>query len=102
MKPTNQQATGTSFHDSEIVTTVKILKKILGNPRYEDNTGRDKVNFDWVMETKFGNVFTVYDYKEYRKLKLNEKIHFHIGGMNADITELAKSEIEEAISKIND
>jgi len=51
------------------------------------------------METEAGDVFTVYDWKEYRSLNENEMIEWHIGGMNRAITEQAKREIREAIAK---
>ena len=46
------------------------------------------------METNNGDVFNVYDYKEYRSLPENEVIEWHIGGYNKDVTEQAKREIE--------
>ena len=46
------------------------------------------------METNNGDVFTVYDWKEYRILKEDEIIQWHIGGMSKQITEQAKHEIE--------
>ena len=52
-----------------------------------------------MMETKNGDVFTVYDWKEYRSLSESEVIEWHIGGFNKISTEQAKSEIREAIAK---
>ena len=60
----------------------------------DSNDGSDKTNFDWEMETNNGDVFTVYDWKEYRILKEDEIIQWHIGGMSKQITEQAKHEIE--------
>jgi hypothetical protein len=100
MKPTTKSVGGTSFHESVINCSVATLKKVLGEPSYDANDGQDKVNFDWDMETSTGDVFTVYDWKEYRSLNENEMIEWHIGGMNRSVTEQAKREIREAIAKV--
>lgn len=100
MKPTTQSANGTSFHDTVINCSVATLRKVLGEPVNECNDGQDKVNFDWEMETNTGDVFTVYDWKEYRILNENEIIEWHIGGNSRSITEQAKHEIRNAIAKI--
>jgi len=83
----------TSFHFTKIRTTVAKLRKALGDPQEENNSGDDKVNFDWNCETEDGEVFTIYDWKEYRKIKENELIEFHIGGKDKSITEKAKGEL---------
>ena len=100
MKATFKSADGTSFHNTTFSATVQDLRKILGIPRDEQNDGEDKVNFEWVMETDDGEVFTVYDWKEYRKLEEDEEIEWHIGGDSGRITEQALEEIEEALQNI--
>jgi hypothetical protein len=72
---------------------------VLGEPECAINDGEDKVNFEWEMETDDGDVFTVYDWKEYRSLNENEMIEWHIGGHNKNVTELAKEEILNLLSK---
>ena len=99
MKPTTKEVNGTSFHNTTIKCSVSTLKKVLGKPHGGSNTGKDKVNFEWIMETDSGDVFTVYDWKEYRSLNENEMIEWHIGGYNQSVTEQAKHEIREAIAK---
>jgi hypothetical protein len=94
MKKTKQSINGTSFHSTVIETTVNELKHILGEPDHYENDGSDKVNFEWIMETSNGDVFTVYDWKEYRSLSENEVVEWHIGGYNKNVTEQAKREIE--------
>jgi hypothetical protein len=96
MKHTIQSAVGTSFHDTVINTTVNKLRKHLGKPGVDDNDGEDKINYCWTMETRSGDVFTVYDWKEYRPLLDDEEIEWHIGGKNRAVTELALLEIEAA------
>ena len=99
MKVTDKDVDGTSFYDTTIKCSTSTLRKVLGKPEYEPNSGEDKVNFEWIMETKSGDVFTVYDWKEYRSLSESEVIEWHIGGFNKTSTEQAKSEIREAIAK---
>jgi hypothetical protein len=73
------------------------LRNVLGQPKFESNDGQDKCNFDWIMETEDGDVFTVYDWKEYRQLAEDEVIEWHIGGRSGLITEKALLEIREAL-----
>jgi len=101
MRKTNKSTGGTSFHDVTIDTTIHTLLKVLGQPTIVDNTGMDKTNYEWEMETEEGSVFTVYDWKEYRILNEHELIEFHIGGVSRAVTQLAKSEIYDAINKLN-
>ena len=100
MKPTFKEIDGTSFHDTTVGTTVHTLNKLLGEPTYVDNTGMDKVNYEWIMETNDGNVFTVYSWKEYKILHEHEIIEFHIGGYSKLITEQAKNEIYDALPNL--
>lgn len=100
MKNTSKNAGGTSFHNDTFRASVSDLRKILGEPYAESNDGRDKVNFDWVMETEDGEVFTVYDWKEYRPLSEDEIIEWHIGGHNGIVTMKASREIAAALNEL--
>ena len=91
-KLSNKNAS-TSFHFITIRTTVNKLTEVLGEAQIIDNTGDDKVNFDWNCETEDGDVFTIYDWKEYRPIGSTEMIEFHIGGETKSITEQAKREL---------
>ena len=96
MKRTNKSACGTSFHFDTIWTTpakLKALCEILGTELHDFNTGEDKVNFECELETVDGDVFTVYDYKSDRPLKMNEQVEFHIGGHNPQVAAQAKNEL---------
>jgi len=93
MKKTFKETSGTSFHSTVIEATVNEMKHVLGEPHYDGNDGQDKINFEWEMETNNGDVFTVYDWKEYRSLSGNEVIEWHIGGHSKSVTEKAKKEI---------
>ena len=80
MKNTSRKSSiGTSFHGQTIEASVSDLRRILGEPVCEQNDGEDKVNFEWEMETASGKIFTVYDWKEYRRIRENETIEWHIG-----------------------
>jgi hypothetical protein len=91
-KKSYKDTSDTEFYGTTITTTVNKLKKLLGEP-YSNNTGEDKVNFDWDCETEDGDVFTVYDWKEYREISEDEFIEFHIGAISKQISEQAKQEI---------
>lgn len=97
MKKTNKSISGTSFHDSIVTATVDQLIHVLGQPDDDSNTGEDKVNFEWYMELESGEVFTVYDYKEYRMLRTDEQVEWHIGGHDQATTDEAARQICEAI-----
>lgn len=94
---TNQSANGTSFHDVTFVASVNQLTEAFGEPTYQDNSGSDKVNFEWVMETAGGKVFTIYDWKEYRRLSKSEPIEWHIGSHNKITCLQALEEINRVI-----
>jgi hypothetical protein len=102
MTQTNKSTSGTSFHDITIGLTVQTLRKLLGTPIYGYNTGRDKTNYEWKMETSDGDVFTVYDWKQYRPIHEQEIIQFHIGGRNKAVTEQAMNEMLDLLGEIND
>ena len=93
-KLTFKNSNGTSFHGVSINTTVSKLREVIGDPQCEENSGDDKVNFEWDCETAEGDVFTIYDWKEYRSISENETIDFHIGGKDQLICNVAKSELK--------
>ena len=99
MKVTNQEVNGTSFHGDTVYTTVNELIKVCGEPVCDNNDGQDKVNFEWHMETSKGDVFTIYDWKEYRSLDLDEPIEFHIGGHSGSDTKQAYLELLNELQK---
>lgn len=97
MKQTDKSANGTSFHSHTFSATVRDLRKALGEPYCEQNDGEDKVNFEWIMETEAGDVFTVYSWKEYRKIAEDEDIEWHIGGHSEEVTKAALEEIKTVL-----
>ena len=99
MKPLNNTnlVSGTSFFGTTITATIDQLEEVIGEPTYEENTGEDKVNFEWDMQLEDGTVFTIYDWKEYRPIYRDEKIVWHIGGRNKDNTDKALEELSKLI-----
>lgn len=91
-------SSGTSFHDSKILTSISELKEKFGEPRYEENFGTDKTNIEWVGETENGDIFTIYDWKEYRVLSETEYIYFNIGAKEKWISEQAKNELVKLLN----
>jgi hypothetical protein len=57
-------------------------------------TINDKVKNEWICETENGDVFTIYDWKEYRVYGDDEMIEWHIGGYSGKVTGQAQREIE--------
>jgi hypothetical protein len=98
-KLSNKSATGTSFHDVVIKTTAKALIDALGPAQWGNNDGSDKTNFDWICETNAGKVFTIYDWKFYRPLDLNEPVMFHIGANSRSVSEIARLELINLLAK---
>jgi len=97
-KKTYKNVTGTSFHDVTFKATVNQLINVFGEPDYDSNIGEDKVNFEWDLETEEGDVFTIYDWKHYRKLNLDEVIEWHIGSLSRMISWDALDEITMELS----
>ena len=97
VKLTEKSTSGTSFHGTTITTTPQKLIDALGEPQFRDNSGQDKTNFDFDCETGDGDVFTIYDWKEYRPLKMDEIVNFHIGGKTKFITMKAQTELAKLL-----
>ena len=95
-KKTYQDTDGTSFHGITIRASVDQLTKAFGEPE-NNNTGEDKVNFVWDMETDEGEVFTIYDWKEYRVLRSDEIVTWHIGAKSKSDSNIAERELLKAL-----
>lgn len=92
------QATGTSWHGATVTASVNELTRILGNPSCATNDGEDKTNFEWWMSTANGDVFTIYDWKEYRTLSHDEPIDWHIGGHSPSVTRVVADLIRKEVT----
>ena len=83
----------TSFHGHTITTTPERLINLFGPPTTDSNDGEDKVNMEWILELPDEYIFTIYDWKEYKKLQMTHKIQWHIGARNTGISLEAWSEL---------
>ena len=98
MKRSNNTS-GTSFYGVTLTVTPQQLIDALGEPEYFSNDGSDKTNMDYSLETEDEIAFTIYDWKEYRPLQMDEKIEFHIGGFSYSQCVYAKNEVLRLINK---
>ena len=101
MIKTDRSANGTSFHNVTINISISELDAILGEPTYKGDYSEDKVTHEWVCETERGDVVTIYDWKQYRKIDPSERIDFHIGGFNTISTIEAKEELEYELTLLS-
>ena len=99
MKKTEKSRNETSFYNTTITTTVNELIRVLGDPDEDSNTGEDKVNFEWICERENGDIVTIYDWKEYRMIDINEEIEFHLGGHNQLSTFNGKEDLIALLNK---
>jgi len=99
MKRSSQGVGGTSFHNSTFKASKAWIVEIIGKPDWVDETPEDKVQNEWCCETENGDVFTIYDWKEYRTYGDDEMIEWHIGGHSGRVTRQAQREIEILLNK---
>lgn len=72
-------STGTSLKGYISATYYQLLE-VLGEPTYNEPSGDEKTQLEWVVEFK-GNIFTIYDWKTYsRDYTENELARFNVGG----------------------
>jgi hypothetical protein len=94
MKRSLKGISGTSFHGDMIIASKHQLVELLGKPNYQDSP-EDKTQNEWICESEEGEVFTIYDWKEYRVYGDDELIEWHIGGYNRAVTMEARMEIKK-------
>ena len=100
IKKTNKSLDGTSFHGATFSATLADLQIILGAPN-GGGDHHDKVQNEWELELEDGTVFSVYDWKEYRRYTDKELIEWHIGGMDQKDTFVAHDTLVEALDTMN-
>jgi hypothetical protein len=100
IKKTNKSLDGTSFHGATISATLADLQIILGAPNHTSDP-HDKVQNEWELELEDGTIFTVYDWKEYRRYTDKETIEWHIGGRSQKDTFVAQDTLVEALDTMN-
>ena len=96
MKTTSLTANGTSFHGQTILASLSQLTKTLGTP-HTTHPHYDKVQHEWTFETESGEIFTVYDWKEYRIYDASAPIEWHIGAHNQKTAEDALQELKTTL-----
>ena len=92
---TNKSASGTSFHGDVINATYNQLVACFGEPTYINGV-EDKSQYDWVLGYKNGFVFTIYDWKEYKHIRPDDMISWHIGATEPEYSTIAL----EAVNKV--
>ena len=99
IKPISSAHTAsTSFHGSTIPASVEELTAAFGPATCIDNTGEDKVNYEWCLQLD-GEPFTIYDWKQYRSIDPTEIIEWHIGGKSQAQTSKACQAISDVLDK---
>ena len=100
MQRSTSDGNGTSFNGHTIRATVNQLTAVCGEP-YEYGDPHDKVQYEWVMETEIGTVFTIYDWKEYRTYDKDTAINWHIGANSGHEAWQGLDELHESLTKQN-
>ena len=100
IKKTNKSLDGTSFHGATFSAALADLQIILGAPNHTSDH-HDKVQNEWELELEDGTIFTVYDWKEYRRYTDKETIEWHIGGRSQKDTFVAQDVLVEALATMN-
>ena len=101
-KHTKQSASGKSFHGVKFKATPQQLINLFPNSYDEQNDGRDKTNFDFTLETESGKVFTIYDWKEYRPLRMDEVVEWHVGAHDEVTSIEGRDEVVKLIKKFEE
>ena len=66
------------------------LVNVLGRPTFDEPSGDNKVQVEWVVEYD-GEVYTVYDWKTYnREFTLNNLAKWNVGGKSKATTFIAE------------
>jgi len=97
IKQTNKSMDGTSFHGATITASLADLIEVLGQP-HGIGEQNDKVQNEWEFELEDGAVFTLYDWKEYRRYSNTETIEWHIGGRSQKDTFVAQDALVELLA----
>lgn len=97
-KLTNKTTNGTSYFGINVNTTMRKLIEVLGKANGESCA---KVDYCWDCELSTGEVFTIYDWKSFRKIRMDDVVDFHVGGFNKEDTIKAQRIILKELEKYN-
>jgi hypothetical protein len=81
LKPTEKNASRTSFHGVFLMTSLRKLKRFF--PKSYVYGGKDGSNHYFLLENDRGDVITIYDVEH----RFDDVYTFHVGGETSDITE---------------
>jgi len=70
---------GTSLQGT-IRTTRAHIESVFGAPTYDNGDPEDKVITEWQLTFDNGVIATIYDWKNYAKVGMNDPYDWHIGG----------------------
>ena len=98
IKKTNKTLDGTSFFGNTITATLADLTNVLGAP-HGIGEWNDKVQNEWELELEDGTVFSVYDWKEYRRYSNTDTIEWHVGAHDSNSGYKACEALEEALAE---
>lgn len=85
----------TSWHGYVVLSSINKLTELFGEP-YNEGDETDKVQYEWNLE--YDNIpFTIYDWKEYRKINPYEIIDFHLGTKTQEDSDIVHKAITKAI-----
>jgi hypothetical protein len=99
-RKTKKSAIGTSFHQVYLETTPAILTQLFPESN-EGESGDGKCQMSFILETEDGDVFTIYDWKEYRMLGSDEVVQFHIGARSRAVSVVALKEVMQMIKVLS-
>ena len=91
----------TSFHDNTVRASFNEINAVIANPPCNrSNNGQEKSNFEWNGLTIDGDVYSIYDWKEYRQITEDEQIDWHIGGHSRIQTSKIANILELDLNKL--
>lgn len=98
LRKSESKAIGTSFHGITIRGSVNQLSEVIGE--YSKlNSGDGKVVYQWILETEENEVVTIYDWKMYREVGMDEEIEWNVGGHSKKSTEKTREKILKLLNK---
>lgn len=88
----NSDFTETGYYGNFIEASFFDLVHLFGLPSI--NNGEDKVNYEWELQTEDGIPFTLYDWKYYRPLLIEEPIIWHIGADSREHSKIIQQKLD--------
>jgi hypothetical protein len=84
----------TSYHGDFIEASFFELASLFGLPDIEYE---EKVNYCWELQTDEGIQFSIYDWKYYRPLLVEEPIIWHIGTDSEEHSKIIKQKLDKLL-----